>query len=185
MILQQVAIAPHLMEATKAAALEWHLPIAWLVAQIWYESDGYRQYAKRVEPGFLRRYGDTVKDYTLQLGSTTARLWDRNPIDFCSSYGLMQIMWSTAYERGFVCVYPSELFAIHQNLYYGCAELHRQLVRAGGDLGVALDAYNDGRINARGMDGELVDVDYTNRIRAAYGQVWGVSKVPDFPVGLL
>ena len=145
----QVSIPPYLVEATKAAALEWRLPVPWLVAQIWHESDGYRPYAKRVEPGFLRRYGKTVEGYTLQLGTTTALLGERNPIDFCSSYGLMQIMWSTAYERGFVCVYPSELFDIHQNLYYGCAELHRLLVRADGDLGVALDAYNDGRITAR------------------------------------
>ena len=170
-----------LMAATQDAASSWGLPDRWLVAQIWHESDQYNPFAKRVEPGFMRRYGVAVRDLAVVMGRKTERLHARAPLDFNASYGLMQIMWSTAVERGFRCEYPSELFDVEKNLFFGCAELHRQLLRASGDLGVALDAYNDGRINRR-VEGKLVDTDYTDRIRAAYTEVWGVDTAPPFPI---
>jgi hypothetical protein len=150
------------------------------MAQIAHES-GYNPYAKRVEPGFMKRYGHTVEKLARKQGRQTAGLWLRAPLDFNASYGLMQIMWSTAIERGFSSTYPSELFDVTLNLEYGCAELFRQLIKAKGDLGVALDAYNDGRINARDEAGELVDHDYTDRILKAYKEMWGFA-VPTFPM---
>lgn len=169
------------MARIQSAATFRRLPVRWLVAQIWYESDGCNVFAKRVEPGFMRRYGDAVEKLARAQGKATHRLWKRAPLDFNASYGLMQIMWSTAVERGFRCKYPSELFDVSTNLNFGCAELVRQLKRAKGDFGVALDAYNDGRINVRNEEGDLVDTDYTDRIRAAYKTVWGVDA-PRFPV---
>jgi soluble lytic murein transglycosylase-like protein len=178
--LRYVGVEPRLVAATRKAAEKWGLPRKWLMAQILHES-GYNPYAKRVEPGFLERYGHTVAKLARKQGNRTAGLWLRAPLDFNASYGLMQVMWSTAVERGFTCTYPSELFDIDLNLEYGCAELHRQLVKADGDLGVALDAYNDGRINARNETGDLVDHDYTDRILAAYQEMWGYP-FPTFPM---
>lgn len=180
MAIRHITVEPHLYTATIMAAEEWGLPYRWLMAQILHES-GYNPYAKRVEPGFMKRYGHTVARLARKQGARTGRLWIRAPLDFNASYGLMQIMWSTAVERGFTGTYPSELFAVSLNLEYGCAELHRQLVKAEGDLGVALDAYNDGRINARSATGELVDHDYTDRILIAYNEMWG-QHAPVFPM---
>lgn len=167
-----------LIETVDGFAHKWHLPTTWLIAQIHHES-GFNQYAKRVEPGFMKRYGAQVGVLADQLGCSD--LWVRNPLDFNASYGLMQIMWSTAVERGFKCRYPSELFDVEDNLDYGCAELVRQLNKANGDLGMALDAYNDGRLNQRTADGKLSDHDYTDRVRRSYSYVWG-APVPDFPM---
>ncbi len=173
-------IEPYLLAEILSGATIWSLPADWLVALVYHESRG-KPYAKRGEPGFLSRYESGIIRL-VEGNRTSERLFTVNPLDFASSYGLMQIMWSTAWERGFRGQYPSELFEPRENVYWGCAELHRQLDRAGGDFGVALDAYNDGRVNSRDAEGNLTDHDYTDRVRQAYLDVFQVHEAPAFPI---
>lgn len=81
------------------------------------ESSG-KFYAYRYEPGFYTRYLAHNPDYT-----------DRNPYEVSASFGLMQCMYPTALEHGFVGD-PWDLFNPRKNLDIGCTILAKLLTWA-------------------------------------------------------
>lgn len=122
-----------------AAAGQFHLPPRLVEALVLKESSGQTD-AFRFEPGFWRRYMAKVDPWRGQ-----------NPRRVSSSYGLLQIMFITAAERG----YPGEpegLFAPAVGLEWGCRQLRYLLdwaatfpVSPARRLRSALAAYNGGR----------------------------------------
>lgn len=83
-------------------------------AIVWTESRG-RADAFRFEPKFWLRYLAKLPEYK-----------DAIPRRVSSSYGLMQIMYRTAFEQGFHGE-PEMLFMPRENLHWGCRYL-RNLV---------------------------------------------------------
>lgn len=108
------------------------------------ESD-HRFFAYRFEPGFWHRY--------LEGHATWSK---RRPAEVSASYGLMQVMYTTAVEHGFTGQ-PWDLFSPAVAIEYGCRVLAKLIAWstdafAGnpGDksrivLASALAAYNGGR----------------------------------------
>ena len=103
------------------------------------ESAG-RADAFRFEPQFAQRYKIAEKYPQWPVRSVAA------------SYGLTQVMCSTAYELGWRDACPEYLFIPEVNLYWGGLYLHECLVWAAGfkapeadTLRGALCAYNGGR----------------------------------------
>jgi soluble lytic murein transglycosylase-like protein len=93
-----------------------------------HEADGFR-----FEPGFYRKYLKNHPDYQGQI-----------PRRISSSYGLMQVMYSTARDFGFKGE-PEELFVPRTSLTYGCRYFAYLLQKwAKGDVKKALAAYNGG-----------------------------------------
>lgn len=100
------------------------------------ESSGHTD-AFRYEPAFYRRYLSGKPEYDGQI-----------PRRISSSYGLMQVMFTTAKEHGFKDV-PEVLFQPEAGLWYGCAHLAKMLKWSKGDVRQALAAYNGGTGNYR------------------------------------
>lgn len=96
------------------------------------ESSGQAD-AFRFEPGFYKRYLAKDPEYAGHI-----------PRRVSSSYGLMQVMFSTAKEHGFNAE-PEYLFLPHVNLDIGCRVLKGLLRWADGDLAKALEGYNGGQ----------------------------------------
>lgn len=99
-------------------------------------------HAYRYEPAFWTRYLVNHPRYK-----------DMNPREASASYGLMQIMYSTAVEEGFTGM-PWELFNPILSLEYGCRHLSKHLAWADKyddapltprEVLSALAAYNGGR----------------------------------------
>jgi soluble lytic murein transglycosylase-like protein len=91
--------------------------------------------AYRFEPGFWARYLATDERYRY-----------RNPRRVSASYGLMQVMYSTAVEAGLsVATEPEMLFVPGVSLQYGCAHLASLLAWSKGNVEQALAAYNGGK----------------------------------------
>lgn len=97
------------------------------------ESSG-RTDAFRHEPDFYERYVKGKPEYE-----------GRNPRRIASSYGLMQIMYTTAQLYGFRAE-PEMLFLPNIGLEYGCRHL-AALLKKHQETGDALEAYNAGRAN--------------------------------------
>lgn len=91
--------------------------------------------AFRYEDGFYRRY---LKGHARFAGQIPRRI--------SSSYGLMQVMYTTAQEYGFHDV-PEVLFVPDQGLQFGCLHLKHLLQWAGADTRKALASYNGGEGN--------------------------------------
>jgi soluble lytic murein transglycosylase-like protein len=89
--------------------------------------------AFRFEPAFFDRYLKGKPEYAGQI-----------PRRIASSYGLAQVMFSTAQQYGFVG-HPELLFVPDVGLRYGCLHLRAMLTWAGGDVHRALAAYNGGQ----------------------------------------
>lgn len=98
--------------------------------------------AYRYEPAFWQRYLVNHPRYK-----------DMPPREASASYGLMQIMYSTAVEEGFTGM-PWELFNPILSLEYGCRHLSKNLAWADNyeagtltdrEIASALAAYNGGR----------------------------------------
>lgn len=100
------------------------------------ESSGLT-HAFRHEPLFYEHYLKDDPEYDGAL-----------PIRVSSSYGLMQVMYPVAKERGFTNS-PEYLFVPNIGLDYGCKQLAYLLGRTKGDLERAIVAYNGGIGNAR------------------------------------
>jgi len=106
----------------------------------WIESSGNFA-AYRYEPLFFRQYLATNPSYG-----------DRRPQEVSASYGLMQILYTTAVEMGFAG-HPWELFAPGTSLLYGAKYLKQLLHWSGAlddptsdlKLRSALAAYNGGK----------------------------------------
>jgi soluble lytic murein transglycosylase-like protein len=98
------------------------------------ESSGYTD-AFRFEPDFYRRYLAAKPEYANQ-----------NPRRVSSSYGLMQVMYTTAQQHGYSGL-PEGLFVPDVGLRYGCIHLVKMLTWADGEVRKALAAYNGGQGN--------------------------------------
>jgi soluble lytic murein transglycosylase-like protein len=118
------------------------------------ESSGQTD-AFRYEPGFYRRYLETKPEYAGQ-----------NPRRIASSYGLMQVMFTTAQQYGFTDA-PEALFLPETGLQYGCLHFARLLSWAKGDLRKALAAYNGGQGNWNGADAQR----YATKVTKLYASV--------------
>ena len=113
-------------------APQFGLDPALVEAIVLVESAG-KTHAYRYEPDFWRRYlADKVE-------------WkDQNPERVSASYGLMQVMYSTAWECGFR-EEPECLFVPSIGLRWGCTYLSRLMEWAHQDPAKAVAAYNGGR----------------------------------------
>jgi soluble lytic murein transglycosylase-like protein len=107
-----------------------------LEALVLTESSG-RADAFRFEPDFYRRYLQGKPEWAGKI-----------PRRVSSSYGLCQVMYSTALEHGFNPTYePEMLFLPATNLDLGAKILASLLAWAGGVPRKALAAYNGGKGN--------------------------------------
>lgn len=95
------------------------------------ESSG-RTHAYRYEPAFWLRYMTHKPEFD---GAVPERV--------SASYGLMQVMYTTALQHGFTGA-PEQLFVPLVGLEYGCRHLRHLLDEAGGDRERALAQYNGG-----------------------------------------
>jgi soluble lytic murein transglycosylase-like protein len=80
-------------------------------------------------------------------------VWLSSPDIVSSSYGLMQIMLSTAMEMGFRFEFPFELFEPETNIKWGCSYL-KKLFDLYGTWPDAIASYNQGN-NRRRPDGKF------------------------------
>lgn len=96
------------------------------------ESSG-KAHAYRYEPAYWERY---CKDHPVFSKGHPPRI--------AASYGLMQVMYPTAYALGFRGE-PEELFVPRLSLLYGVKLMAQNLRWAEGNLNAALAAYNGGR----------------------------------------
>lgn len=70
------------------------------------------------------------KDFWNRLMKPQAKFKGLNPRRYASSYGLMQIMWATATERGWSADLPPELLFVPETaLDYGCRQLRHIMDR--------------------------------------------------------
>lgn len=111
--------------------------------------------AFRFEPAFYRTYLQKNAHYAGQI-----------PRRVGSSYGLMQVMFSTAEEHGYTDV-PEKLFIPEIGLEYGCRCLARLVKWSGGNVRQAVAAYNGGRGGWR----EPAPQAYADRVLATYRAV--------------
>lgn len=118
--LAQVAAASHGLDPALVKSICHH------------ESQNWKQWACRYEPGFYGRY---IKDMQLSVTEKTMR---------ATSFGLMQVMGQVAREFGFAGDFLSELFDPVHNLEYGCRKLVQCMDRANADVKQALLFYNGG-----------------------------------------
>lgn len=123
------------------------------------ESSGQAD-AFRFEPGFWKRRLANHPDYA---GAIPRRV--------SSSYGLLQIMYSTAREHGFNAE-PEYLFIPHVNLDLGCRVLKGLLKWADGDLAKALEAYNGGK----GSVGSEATTRYASKVLNTLWEVHTLRK---------
>lgn len=126
------------------------------------ESSG-ETHAYRYEQGFWDRYMKGKPE------------WDgANPSRVSASYGLMQVMFSTAVDHGMARTEPPEyLFVPLIGLEYGCRVLARRLRHwAEGDLRAALASYNGGTTtdNAPGVHPKRNEA-YVNKVMAQLGRI--------------
>lgn len=135
--------SPYRQEIEAAAAR--HALDPDLVEAVVEQESSSRFYAYRFEPGFWTKYLATNPTWS-----------SRKPAEVSASYGLMQVMFTTAVDHGFTGQ-PWELFDPAVGLDYGCRVLATNLVWAesafSGNPGdksqiiitSALAAYNGGR----------------------------------------
>lgn len=126
-------------------ALEYSLPKAIILAQVWTESTG-NPWATRYDSGWRyfwkngplwdkQKSVDTNRRIALNLlGSTEFHLQS-------TSMGLLQVMGAVARERGLKEDLP-RLYDPEVGIRYGCIHLSIFLRSEGGDIRRALDRYN-------------------------------------------
>lgn len=118
--------------AIEAAAKIALLPADVIEAIVQVESAG-RADAFRFEPMFWERYLVTSPTYR-----------DQNPRRVSASYGLMQVMYPVAIERGYHGE-PEGLFVPAVSLEFGCRHLRYLLnIAMKGNMDAAIAAYNGG-----------------------------------------
>jgi soluble lytic murein transglycosylase-like protein len=122
-----------------------------LIRAIIKKESSWKVYAFRREPKFWVNYGVNIKRFFLTTPEKD-EVWLSSPDIVSSSYGLMQIMLSTAMERGFRFEFPFELFEPATNIKWGCSHL-RYLHNKYGDWNDVIAAYNQGN-NRKRLDGK-------------------------------
>lgn len=135
---------------------------------------GLNQRAYRYEPGFWDRYMKNKPEWSGQ-----------DPSIVSASYGLFQLMWTTAHVLGFRGT-QEDLWNPVYNVELG-AKLIRQLldkVRARGawqdsklwDIEIALALYNGGATGNPRPDGTLRSQKYVNRVLTMYADLMKQEK---------
>lgn len=119
----------------KQVATEHALDSTLVEAIVIQESYGGHTDAFRFEPAFYDRYLKGKPEWAGQ-----------NPRRIASSYGLMQVMYTTAVQDGFTGE-PELLFIPYVGLDYGCRRLHYLLGWSTFNIPQALAAYNGGKGN--------------------------------------
>jgi hypothetical protein len=119
-----------------AAAERFKLSPRLLAAQVLVESSG-RADAFRYEPGIAQQ---------LAAGRLKPKYLPKNVCQrrLAGSYGLLQVLWLTAADYGFIGE-PEMLFVPTIGLEYGAEHFAALLEWAGGDYGRALAAFNGGK----------------------------------------
>lgn len=131
-----------------------------LEAQVLVESSGYTD-AFRFEPGIWAQLQRGALHPAVPVDLATA-----NPRRIASSYGLLQILYVTALDRGYRGE-PEGLFVPEVGLSFGCAELKAFLTWAKGDIASALAAYNGGE-HGNGPDvAKKRNQSYVDKVTAA------------------
>lgn len=155
--------------AIEIAAAAHSLDADLVEAVVQQESNGWAS-AYRYEPDFFTKYLAKNPMYK-----------DRNPREVSASYGLMQVMFTTAVEHGFTGQ-PWELFAPTVSLEYGCRVLAALFTWArskytglssGERIAVmrsALAAYNGGK-NQNDPNGVLRNRAYADEVMARYDAI--------------
>ncbi len=119
--------------------------------------------AFRFEPDFYNRY---LKPNKMYVG--------KNPRRISSSYGLMQLMWPVAVERGFPATdAPEHLFFPEVGLDYGCRQLRFLLdwaetfdAPAQAKLDAAIASYNGGRGGNKPTESPKRNISYVRKVLA-------------------
>lgn len=127
----------------------------YLVAGIIIQESGGYAYASRFEPKFFKRHYQWLEEgYLLRGVRLVTKLIGLVPREVdatfvtelhhrASSFGLMQILGSTARENGFVKVSLAELFDPAVNLEVGCKLLAKFLAIESGSVLKALRRWNN------------------------------------------
>lgn len=136
-----------------------------LIKAIIMQESGFDPWAIRVEKGFWRRYVVSIKNLFMSTKEKDEK-WLAYPDLVSASYGLMQLMLSTAMELGFRFKYPTELLNPDINIKYGCALLKKLQVRYD-DWTDAISAYNQGN-NRKKLDGGYVNQEYVSSVLNHY-----------------
>lgn len=132
-----------------------------LIRAIIRKESSWNQYAIRPEPSFWKRYLVGIKALFYRTPEKDEK-WLNYPTLVSMSYGLMQIMLTTAMELGFRFTYPTELLSPEANITYGC-KLLRKLHDRYGNIKDAISAYNQGSAR-KNLDGTYVNQSYVNSV---------------------
>ena len=118
----------------EAAASRFGLE-SWLVEAVVEAESARKTHAYRYEPRFWAKYLAKTPEWS-----------QANPERVSASYGLMQIMYTTAREVGFTGTAPEYLFVPEIGLEFGCRKLRSLLDWSKGRVPQALAAYNGGKV---------------------------------------
>jgi hypothetical protein len=148
-----------IQEAAEFHDLDWKL----VEALVRVESSGNAD-AFRFEPKFWSRYLAKKDEWK-----------GCNPRRVSSSYGLMQIMYVTATERGYTGE-PEELFIPEVNLHWGCTHLKYLIqwarefkdVTPARQMEAAVASWNGGRGGNKPTDTLLRSGQYVKKVGIAY-----------------
>ena len=135
-----------------------------VAAMVKVESNG-QPLAINPEPTFLAAYKKTIEDYVRHLGNPLALAnFRKSGVPWATSYGLMQIMWPVAYERGMRNPWPTVLSLPEVGVQWGCTHLAWLLERTD-DETKAVASYNGGLGNpqygyANKVNETMVELDW-------------------------
>jgi len=122
-----------------------------LIRAIIKKESSWRQYAYKVELGFWQRYMSGIKRIFYATPEKDED-WLKYSDIISASYGLTQIMLSTAMEEGFRFTFPFELFDPEKNIQAGAKHLS-VLFKRYGNWNDVISAYNQGN-NRKRPDGK-------------------------------
>lgn len=106
----------------KAKALAHGLPHDLVLAIVGQESSG-NPFAIRVEEGFFNRYLPGLRNLVAHTASRRDDHWFQYRQVFACSYGLMQVLYPVALERGLELRFPTELCDPATGVEAGCRQL--------------------------------------------------------------
>jgi soluble lytic murein transglycosylase-like protein len=115
-----------------------------LVKAIIRQESNFNPWAIRVERGFWSRYFTGIMQLINGTPSKADDRWAEYPDITSCSYGLCQLMLTTAIELGFTFTYPTELLDPITNIYYGCKLFRKLLDKYNNNEQDAIAAYNQG-----------------------------------------
>jgi len=127
------------MDLIHIKAKEFKLDANLVAAIVMKESRG-QSCATRYEPGWsYPPPTNEMRDLASNLGITLITMKK----DMATSYGLMQVMGTVAYELGHRG-HMVQLCKPRKGLHYGCKKLHKLFQRYGGNMQDVISAYNQG-----------------------------------------